>query len=214
MKYVCSVCGYVYDESKQNTPFDQLPDSWVCPLCGAGKSVFLPQETKEVPTAPIQLSEPDEDMQPLSASELAALCSSLAQGCEKQYKDEEATLFRQLARHFSAAALSVPDAGVDQLAGLLKEDLTQGYPAVSGSAKAHHDRGTQRVCVWGEKVTTMLYSLLNRYRTEGPGFLQGTQIWVCSVCGFPYIGQTPPELCPVCKVPDWKFEKVEGRTSA
>jgi AcrR family transcriptional regulator len=26
-----------------------------------------------------------------------------------------------------------------------------------------------------------------------------------------YIGDTPPDICPVCKVPNWKFEKVEGR---
>ena len=31
---------------------------------------------------------------------------------------------------------------------------------------------------------------------------------VCTVCGFVYVGDEPPKLCPVCKVPDWKFEKV------
>ncbi len=36
-KWVCSICGYVYDEE---TPFEQLPDSWTCPLCGQPKSVF------------------------------------------------------------------------------------------------------------------------------------------------------------------------------
>ena len=33
----CSKCGYVYDEE---TPFEELPDTWVCPLCGAGKDAF------------------------------------------------------------------------------------------------------------------------------------------------------------------------------
>jgi len=36
-KWVCSVCGYVYDGE---TPFEQLPDTWTCPLCGQPKSVF------------------------------------------------------------------------------------------------------------------------------------------------------------------------------
>ena len=40
MKYVCQVCGYVYDDDKEKTPFDQLPDTWKCPLCGAPKSAF------------------------------------------------------------------------------------------------------------------------------------------------------------------------------
>ena len=36
-KYVCGICGYVYDGE---IPFEELPDDWVCPLCGMGKSEF------------------------------------------------------------------------------------------------------------------------------------------------------------------------------
>lgn len=39
-KYECTVCGYIYDEEKEETPWDQLPEDWVCPLCGARKSYF------------------------------------------------------------------------------------------------------------------------------------------------------------------------------
>lgn len=39
-KYVCTVCGYVYDG---DTPFEDLPDDWVCPLCGMGKEYFEKQ---------------------------------------------------------------------------------------------------------------------------------------------------------------------------
>ena len=47
-KYECSVCGYVYDPElgdpdsgiKPGTPFEELPDDWVCPVCGAAKSEF------------------------------------------------------------------------------------------------------------------------------------------------------------------------------
>ena len=47
-KYVCTVCGYVYDPEvgdpdsgiKPGTPFEELPDDWVCPVCGAGKEDF------------------------------------------------------------------------------------------------------------------------------------------------------------------------------
>ena len=50
-KYVCIVCGYVYDpekgdpdsSTKPGTPFEQLPDDWVCPVCGAGKDQFEKQ---------------------------------------------------------------------------------------------------------------------------------------------------------------------------
>ena len=48
-KYVCDVCGYVYDPEKGDpdngvapgTPFDQLPADWVCPECAEGKHQFI-----------------------------------------------------------------------------------------------------------------------------------------------------------------------------
>ncbi len=48
MKYVCNVCGYVYDPTAgdpdsgvaHGTPFDDLPENWVCPECGVGKDQF------------------------------------------------------------------------------------------------------------------------------------------------------------------------------
>ena len=47
-KWKCTVCGYVYDPVagdpdsgvSENTPFEQLPDDWVCPICGATKDQF------------------------------------------------------------------------------------------------------------------------------------------------------------------------------
>ena len=50
-KYVCTVCGYVYDPAKGDpetgiaagTAFDDLPNDWVCPICGAGKEAFEKQ---------------------------------------------------------------------------------------------------------------------------------------------------------------------------
>jgi rubredoxin len=40
-KYVCSVCGYVYDPAEHNgVAFDDLPDDWRCPRCKQGKDRF------------------------------------------------------------------------------------------------------------------------------------------------------------------------------
>ncbi len=38
MKYECSVCGYIYDEDAEGTPWNKLPDDWECPVCSADKS--------------------------------------------------------------------------------------------------------------------------------------------------------------------------------
>ena len=210
MKYVCQICGYVYEDAKEKVPFAELPDDWKCPLCGAAKLDFKPEvngDEKKVVTA---LEPMEADLGKLSAGQLAALCSNLARGCEKQYKQEEADLFKQLADYFTAAVPAVNDASVEKLAKELQTDA-DNYAAVRATADANADRGAARVCVWGEKVTRMLSSLVNRYLNEGEAMLKDTNIWVCTTCGFVYIGDTPPELCPVCKVPNWKFEKIEGR---
>ena len=47
-KWVCTVCGYVYDPEvgdpdngvEPDTPFEELPEDWVCPACGVGKDMF------------------------------------------------------------------------------------------------------------------------------------------------------------------------------
>ena len=52
MKYVCDVCGYVYDPEAgdpdngipHGTAFEDLPDDWLCPDCGVGKDEFSPAE--------------------------------------------------------------------------------------------------------------------------------------------------------------------------
>ena len=216
MRYVCSICGYVYDEAKQGKPFAALPETWTCPLCGAAKSAFAPEAAAKsaAPAPTVAPPAPAHgDMQKLSPGALSILCSNLARGCEKQYKEEEAALFREIADWFAAAAPAAEETGVDALASRIGEDLA-AYPALNAAAVQAGDRGTQRICVWGEKVTAILKTLVERYRREGEAMLRDTDIWVCSVCGFAYVGKEPPQLCPVCKVPAWKFEKIEGRASA
>ncbi len=40
-KYLCKVCGYIYDpEENNNIPFSDLPADWLCPLCNAPKEEF------------------------------------------------------------------------------------------------------------------------------------------------------------------------------
>lgn len=49
-KYVCIVCGYVYDPETGDpdhgiaagTAFEDIPNDWLCPLCGVGKEEFEP----------------------------------------------------------------------------------------------------------------------------------------------------------------------------
>ncbi len=51
-KYTCDVCGYVYDPAQGDpdngvpagTAFDEVPDDWTCPICGAAKDEFSPTD--------------------------------------------------------------------------------------------------------------------------------------------------------------------------
>ncbi len=55
MKYVCTLCGYIYDEAigdedlgiEPGTEWDELPEDFACPLCGVDKSMFEEVEDDE-----------------------------------------------------------------------------------------------------------------------------------------------------------------------
>lgn len=220
-KYECSVCGYIYDEEKgipeagiaPGTRWDELPDDWACPLCGASKEEFEKQDkpvgTMEKKTK--NVIETSSDMKQLSPLELSALCSNLARGCEKQYKPEEASLFAELAGYFNRSSAPTKEPDLNKLVALVEKDLEEGLPNANAVASDIKDRGALRALIWCDKVTRMLKSIINRYKKEGDAMLENTGVYVCTICGFVYIGDKLPEVCPVCKVPNWKFEKVEGR---
>ena len=220
-KYVCSVCGFLYDEENgipeagiaPGTGWEELPDDWVCPLCGAEKSEFEKQgestSAREEKTKPV-IDTPS-DMQELSPLEISALCTNLARGCEKQYKPEEADLFKELAGYFKSVSAPSEDPNFSRLLDLIEKDLEEGFPNANAVAADAKDRGALRALAWSEKVTRILKSLLTRYQKEGEAMLENTGVYVCTICGFVYIGDKLPEVCPVCKVPNWKFEKIEER---
>lgn len=51
-KYKCTICGFIYDPYEGDpdggispgTPFEEIPDTWVCPVCGVSKADFEPVE--------------------------------------------------------------------------------------------------------------------------------------------------------------------------
>lgn len=59
-KYICTVCGEIYDPEKGDpkagippgTPFEELPDNWHCPVCGAGKGMFEKMKERSLRPGP------------------------------------------------------------------------------------------------------------------------------------------------------------------
>ena len=219
-KYECTVCGYIYDEAvgdpdsgiAPGTKWEDVPDDWECPVCGATKDEFEEQTVTESTSPPQKASVKvydDEDLRELSANELSALCSNLAKGCEKQYRTEESALFAELAEYYGSKVEKAKDANLENLMELISQDLSTGYSEANNVISQYSDRGALRALVWGEKVTKILSSLLSRYQKQKGAFLEHTNVFVCEICGFVYVGDEAPEVCPVCKVPRFKIRQIQ-----
>jgi rubredoxin len=218
-KFVCTICGCVYDEAagipeseiSPGTRWEDLPPDWVCPLCGASKSDFQEQTelTKQTEKTSATPETHDGEARELSFAELSALCSNLSKGCEKQYRSEEAALFTELSDYYQGKSSPVGSTGFQTLSERIEHDLNADYPSAKATATQDGDRGALRALVWGEKVTRVLSSLLSRYETQKDALIERTNVYVCEICGFIYVGDEPPQICPVCKVPNMKLRKIE-----
>lgn len=216
-KYICSICGYVYDEAlgdpdngvPAGTLFADLPENWVCPLCGAEKDEFKAEAgTRSETESAEPAAQHTDTMRALSSLEMSAVFSNLSKGCEKQYRDEEAQLFGKLADYYAGLAEKAAAGDLPGLSDKVKKDLGQ-YADAGQTAQKAADRGALRALVWSEKVTKILSGMIPRYEKNGEALLADTHIYVCDICGFVYIGKNPPEICPVCKVPSLKIKPVQ-----
>lgn len=228
-KYKCTICGYVYDEEKgipekgiaPGTKWEDLPENWICPWCGAPKFAFKEekQSTEELEKDIDEADNLDENnnkneednLREISFGELSAICSNLAKGCEKQYLERESQLFKELSDYYKAKSdiIDSEEKSFEELVTKIERELTRDFGKIKKEATEIGDRGTLRALTWGEKVTRILDSLIKRYNKDGKEFIEKTNVYVCDICGFIYIGDTPPEICPICKVPNLKILKVE-----
>lgn len=205
-KYQCTICGYIYDDSKEKVKFEDLPDDWTCPICGAPKAVFeeIKEETEKESKS---LEETEEKLTELSNSEIAYICSNLAKACEKQYLEEEKNLFQELYTHYISKEEN-QNGNLTDIQNNVKND-TEEFKKAMDIADKYQDRGAKRVINWASKATNMMNVILNNYNEKGIDYIKNTKIWVCDICGFIYIGDIPPKTCPICKVPSFKILEVK-----
>ena len=90
----------------------------------------------------------------------------------------------------------------------INEDIKEFKHAMDIADK-YQDRGAKRVINWSSKATNMMNVILNNYKEKGLDYLKNTKIWVCDICGFIYVGDVPPTVCPICKVPSFKILEVK-----
>ncbi len=208
-KYRCTICGYIYDEAIEKVKFSDLPDDWQCPLCGAPKSLFeeLRDDEDEKKEDLIVEEEEDKDLRSLSNYEISLICSNLARGCEKQYMDEERLLFLELANYFEKKEDMVSKP-IEEVKKMIDDDINKFEQAVVVFDK-YNDRGAKRVATWANKTTNIMKTLIDNYKSKGLDYIKNNKIWVCDICGFVFVGDNPPQVCPICKVPNFKILEVE-----
>ena len=204
-KYECTICGYIYDDAKESVKFEDLPADWTCPICGAPKSVF--EEVKEEKEETQTESDEEDNLTELSNSEISYICSNLAKDCEKEYLEEEQKLFTELAQHYSSKE-DLKEGTLENVQNKVNEDIKEFKQAMDIADK-YQDRGAKRVINWSSKATNMMNVILNNYKEKGLDYIKNTKIWVCDICGFIYVGDVPPTVCPICKVPSFKMLEVK-----
>lgn len=209
-KYRCTICGYIYDDSKEKVKFDDLPDDWKCPICGASKNLF--EEVKEEKVEKKEeaksevLEEVEDDLKELSNYEISLICSNLAKASEKQYLEDERDLFRELSKYYEE--LEEDKTGsLDAILDMVNSDINDFGKAMEVFSK-YSDRGAKRVINWTSKSTNIMKMIIDTYKEKGMDYIKNTKIWVCDICGFIYIGDNPPKVCPVCRVPNIKILEV------
>ena len=208
-KYRCTICGYIYDESKENVKFSDLPEDWKCPLCGAPKNLFEEivedNQTVEV-TKETEVITEDNDLRELSNDEIAYICSNLAKACDKQYLEEEKGLYLELFEYFKSKDIN--NGSINNLVEMFNNDanlLNDAFNIVNN----YDDSGAKRVLTWATKTNNIINSIIKNYSVKGIEYIKNNKIWVCDICGFVFIGDVPPHVCPICKVPNFKILEVE-----
>lgn len=207
-KYRCKICGFIYDEAKEKVKFEDLPEDWTCPLCGAPKEMFeeIIEESSQKSQEQNEQENDTDDLRILSNYEKAFICSNLAKACEKEYKEEEKILFENLAKNFLSTEKE-RSSDLKSLQSKIEEDIKLFEEAMQ-VANDFNDRGAKRVINWASKTANIMKMLVENYRQKGLDYITNNKIWVCDICGFVYIGDEPPKVCPICKVPSLKILEV------
>ena len=145
-------------------------------------------------------------MNNLKKETLPVIFSNLQKASDKQQQYEDAEMFGKLSERYAAAPAE--KASFEELEKMLSENLKESYPRLQKDAEALNDRGAQRALRWGQKVTAIQKSVISRYLKKGESLLEDQYLFVCEACGFIFLGDAAPDICPVCKAPSSRFSKV------
>ena len=212
-KYVCSICGYVYEG-------DSMPDDFKCPLCGVGPDKF--NKVEEAPAKNKYAgTKTEKNLWEAFAGESQArnkytFFASVAKkaGYEQiaelflktadNEKEHAKLWFKELgelgdtAENLLHAAEGENAEWTDMYDRMAKDAEAEGFPELAekfrgvGAIEKHHEERYR--------------ALLNNVETRQVFEKAGVQIWECRNCGHIVVGTQAPDVCPVCAHPQAFFE--------
>ena len=136
---------------------------------------------------------------------LSVILSNLQKAAEKQQHFNEAADYGRLSEKYDSGKSAVVSPA--ELKSMISGDIPE-YASLQSDAEALGDRGILRALKWGQKVTAIQKSLLDRYDSKGEALLEGKELFLCEACGFIFLGDAAPDICPVCKAPVSRFSKI------
>ncbi|MBQ1458725.1 MAG: rubredoxin [Butyrivibrio sp.] len=228
MKYICQICGHIYDEEKEGVPFEQLGDDWTCPKCHQPKSEFKPVEEKEdtdmAKTNPYAGTKTEKNLEAAFAGESQARnkYTYFASVAKKEGYEQIAALFLKTAdnekehakmwfkelkgigdtkENLAAAADGENYEWTDMYEGFAKTAEEEGFPELAKKFRAVGEI---------EKHHEERYrALLKNVETAKVFEKSEVKVWECRNCGHIVVGTKAPEVCPVCNHPQSYFEVHE-----
>jgi rubrerythrin len=87
-------------------------------------------------------------------------------------------------------------------------EITEMYPAYLELAKYQGEKEAERsfnFAYQAERIHAQLYKEAKSYVEKGQDWPLKGKVWICPVCGHTYVGDEPPEKCPICDIPKNKY---------
>lgn len=221
MKYVCKICGFIYDEATQDAKWNDLDTDWVCPVCKAPKEKF--EAVAETSTSKYAGTKTEKNLMEAFAGESQARnkYTYFAEMARKEGLEQIAAIFEETANQEKQHAkmwfsefhgIGATDENLEAAAAGENEEWTDMYARM---AKEAREEGFEDLAIKFENVGKVERShearylrLLKNYKEDKTFKGDAPKGWKCRQCGFIYEGEEAPERCPTCGYPKAFFERM------
>ena len=220
MKYVCKICGFIYDEATQDAKWNDLDTDWVCPVCKAPKEKF--EAVAETSTSKYAGTKTEKNLMEAFAGESMARnkYTFFASAAKKAGYEQLAALYLETADQEKEHAkmwfkefhgIHDVDTNLEDAAQGENLEWTDMYVRMAREAR---EEGFEELAQKFEGVAKVeaahearYKKLLESYKADKTFKGDAPLGWKCRNCGYVHMADEAPEVCPVCAHPKAYFER-------